>query len=302
MGSSGGTPSVTQTTQSKDPWEPSQNYLKEAMSGAQNYFRGNIGYQPFPNSTVAGMDPALSRGLGEQAQQAERMMGGSEGVRAASGLGTRMIQSEGLSPGLLQLLQQQQGQENPYLQSILNTSNRQIADKVNAGVSGAGRYGSGAHTDIAARAMSEAADPILAQDYARRQQMQQAIMEGGLQRAGQWSQLMPTLDEAQYAPAERLSAIGQMYTDRDQKGIDEAVKRWNVQQAQPWENLQRFNAISTGAGSLGATTLGTQPGPTQPSTLQRLFGGAAAGAGLGSMFGPVGTGVGAAGGGLLGML
>ena len=41
----------------------------------------------------------------------------------------------------------------------------------------------------------------------------------------------------------------------------------------------------------------------QPSTLQRLFGGAAAGAGIGGSFGgPVGAGVGALGGGLLGLL
>ena len=53
------------------------------------------------------------------------------------------------------------------------------------------------------------ADPSLAQDYARRQQQMQGIAEGGLQRAGQWAQLMPTLDEAQYAPAERMASVGQ---------------------------------------------------------------------------------------------
>jgi len=41
----------------------------------------------------------------------------------------------------------------------------------------------------------------------------------------------------------------------------------------------------------------------QPSTMQKLFGGAAAGAGIGGSFGgPVGAGIGAVGGGLLGLL
>ena len=49
---------------------------------------------------------------------------------------------------------------------------------------------------------------------------------------------------------------------------------------------------------------GTQTTPiNQPSTLQRLFGGATAGAGLGAAFGGApGAGVGALGGGLLGLL
>jgi len=49
---------------------------------------------------------------------------------------------------------------------------------------------------------------------------------------------------------------------------------------------------------------GTQTTPiNQPSTLQRLFGGAAAGAGLGASFGGLpGAGVGAAAGGLLQLL
>ena len=35
-----------------------------------------------------------------------------------------------------------------------------------------------AHTDVLGAAMAEAADPLLAQDYARRQQQQQSISRG----------------------------------------------------------------------------------------------------------------------------
>jgi len=62
------------------------------------------------------------------------------------------------------------GNQNPYLDAILATSNRRIGDTVGSSMSGAGRYGSGQHTDVAARAMAEAADPVLAQDYQARQQ------------------------------------------------------------------------------------------------------------------------------------
>ena len=72
--------------------------------------------------------------------------------------------------------------------------------------------------------MAEAADPVLAQDYARRQQQMQGIAEGGLQRAGQWSQLMPTLDEARYAPAQKLAGFGQFYQERGQEALDDQIK------------------------------------------------------------------------------
>jgi hypothetical protein len=234
----------------------------------------------------------------------EMLAGGTEGVNAARGLGLNMIQNEGLSGRLQSLYEQAQGNENPYLQAMIDTSNRQISDKIGSSMSGAGRYGSGAHTDVASRAMAEAANPVLAQDYARRQAQMQGIAEGGLQRAGQWSQLMPTLDEARYAPAERMMALGQYQQERSQSEIENQIKTWNAQQARPWENLARYNAIVGGAGGLGGTTAGTTSTPiNSPSTLQKILGGGLAGAGIGGSFGgPVGAGVGALGGGLLGMM
>jgi hypothetical protein len=169
-------------------------------------------------------------------------------------------------------------------------------------MSGAGRYGSGQHTDVMSRALAETADPILAQDYQARQQMQKDIMEGGLQRAGQWAQLMPQLDAARYAPLERMQGIGQFYTNRDQLALQDAISLFNAQQARPWEQLSREANILAGAGGLGGTKT-TVSNPYTPSALQAGFGGAAAGAGLGASFGGLpGAGIGAVGGGLLGLL
>jgi hypothetical protein len=187
---------------------------------------------------------------------------------------------------------------------MLDTSNRQISNKIGSSMSGAGRYGSGMHSDVAARAMAEAADPVLAQDYARRQAQQQSILEGGQQRMGQWAQLMPTLDEARLDPARGLFTLGQYNQERAQAGLEDQIKTWNAQQARPWENLARYNAIVGGAGALGATQTGTTSTPiNSPSTLQKILGGGLAGAGVGGSFGgPPGAALGALGGGLLGMM
>jgi len=320
MSSGGQQPVTQQTQQTKDPWAPSQSGLQQSMNLARWYSDNDIGYQPWTGATQQPINMYTQMGLTDMANTlgGDAAAGGTPGVNAGRALGLSQMQSQGITPGLQQslgqyasLYDQATNNENPYLQSILDTNNRRIGDRVNSSVSGAGRYGSGAHTDIMSRALAESADPVLAQDYARRQaQAMQAtgaqadIYGQGLQRAGQWAQLMPTLDEARLAPAQGLANIGQYYNERDQKALDDQIKLYNAQQARPWEQAARLNAISGQAGALGGTQFGTQTTPiNQPSTLQRLFGGAAAGAGIGGSFGGLpGAGIGALGGSLLGLL
>lgn len=286
-------PVTQQTTQSRDPWVAAQPSLSQIIGQSGNLFNSNTGYQPYTGQTQTEMAPNLLQGLGAQGNLAYSTLGGTPGVLASQAQGLNMIQNQGLSPQLQSLLQQAQGNQNPYLQGIIN---QQMA-QVNSGMSGAGRYGSGSHEAAIAQAIS----PTLAQDYARRQQQQQDILTGGLQRSGQWAQLMPTLDQAQYAPAQALASVGQYYTDRSQAALNDQIKMYNAAQARPWEQLSRWNAIVGGAGGLGGTQVTSSP-LQQPSTLQRVLGGGLSGAGLGSIFGPVGAGIGGLGGGLLGLL
>ncbi len=123
----------------------------------------------------------------------------------------------------------------------------------------------------------------------------------GLNRAGQWGQMMPSLDQARFAPANRMLGVGEYYRNFNQQQMDAALKQYNAQQAYPWENLFREAAVIGGGGGLGGTTVSSVSQP-QPSTLQRILGGGLAGGGLGSAFGPWGAGIGAAGGAALGGL
>ena len=298
MSSGGQTPVTQQTTATRDPWSQAQPNLTVGLGSALANYQGDVGYQPWTGSTIATQDPDIGASYMYLKQQLipDAAAGGTAGVRAASDFGLNQIQNAGLTPELKSLYEQAQGGQNPYLEGVI----RQGVDQANAAASAGGRYGSGGHDAAITQAMS----PVLAQDYARRQQQMQAIAEGGLQRAGQWSQLMPKLDEARLAPAQGLMALGQYQQERAQAELDNQIKTYNAQQARPWEQLARFNAISTGAGGLGGMQFGTQTTPiNNPSTLQKLFGGAAAGAGIGGSFGgPAAAGVGALGGGLLGLL
>lgn len=57
------------------------------------------------------------------------------------------------------------GQENPYLQSMLDANAARVSNRVNSSISGAGRTGSFAHGDALVRSIAEANNPLLAAAY-----------------------------------------------------------------------------------------------------------------------------------------
>jgi hypothetical protein len=309
MGSSGQQPVTQQTVQTKDPWSAAQPHLTGIMGQAASMYGAGTGYQPYTGNTTANLyQPDTANAFGAVRGIAMSEPQGSAALQGARGLMSDLVTNQGLNTGLQtaagqygDIYSRALGNENPYLQGVIN----QQMNKVNSAMSGAGRYGSGSHDAAIAAAIA----PTLAQDYAQRQQLQMQatgamgdIYGQGLQRAGQAAQLIPQLDEARYAGAGHLMDLGQQTRAYEQAQLDQALKLWNAQQAQPWESLQRYAALAQGAGGLGGTQITSTPGATQPSTMQRVLGGGLAGAGMGSMFGPVGAGVGALGGGLLGMM
>lgn len=337
---------IQTTTQSKEPWSGAAPYLSDMYATANNMRASNTGYQPWSGPLVAGTVPWQDQALTAMSGMAQNELGGGAGVNAARDYALKMLNPDagGLTDreaGVVSQLQDMQangpneslgilrnvvnqasGQQNPYLQAILDAQNRKIGDRVNASMSGSGRYGSGAHTDVMTRALAEAEAPILASDYEARQERlgktAGAMMDinkyrtgvmGGIEdiyntgqgRMGQWAQMAPALDEARYAPAKTLLGLGEYSQNAYQKNLDAAIAQHNAAQAYPWEQLNREAGILAGSGGLGGTTV-TGISQAQPGLAQRIFGGALAGAGIGSKFGPWGAPVGAAGGGLLSAL
>lgn len=128
------------------------------------------------------------------------------------------------------------------------------------------------------------------------------INQAGNQAANQVAQfagLAPSIYDQQYAPAERLASVGAANEDLATRQKNEEIARYNAGQQEPWNRLAAYNALIGGSGQLGGTSTSTAQ---QPANYMAPFGGALAGAQLGSAFGPLGTGLGALGGGLFGML
>lgn len=307
------------------------NNLQQARSQAGQVI-GSQGITPGIQGSIGGLQ-GLSGAYGD--------IMGAEGLN--SGLQTTLQGLAGAAGQYGSIYGNNAGSSNPYLQGAIDAQGRKIADQVNSAMSGAGRYGSGAHTNVLSRNLAEASLPLLAQDYAQRQQTQLAATQGmqnalgqygdiysqglqrqlaaaqgqgatqqtiadlygqGLNRTGQFSQLTPALDAAQFANVDRSLQMGDIESQYQQALLKNQADIYNANEARPWEQIARYNAIIGGSGGLGGSTVTTQPNiNASAGGLQRGLGGALTGAGLGgSIFGAPGAAIGAGIGGLAGYL
>lgn len=98
-----------------------------------------------------------------------------------------------------------------------------------------------------------------------------------------------------------MSVVGAQERDINQAQLNEQIQKFYTGQALPFLQAQELMSLIQGmpGGATTSTATGSVPGV---NPVMSGLGGAAAGASVGSMFGPIGTGVGAAGGGLLSYL
>jgi hypothetical protein len=312
MGSSNKATQPTVTTQSNEPWGPAQGPLSSALGSAQSLYNQDAGYKPWTGPLQGALDQRTTDAM---AMTEDRARNGynlaPQAFNTATGILGNMGMSAQAQPGLDQMAATARGDNlgviNPALQSMLDTNSTNAMNKVNSISAGMGRYGSASHGAAAGKAITEATAPLLAQNYEAERGRQLAASQGmvdnygaGMDRALRTTAMGGAIQDLQYDPARRLAGVGDFYTGRNEDLLAQQREIYDAEQARPWEQVARLNAIATGAGSLGGTKVSTTP-TQRSSTAQRVLGGGMAGAAAGSAFGPWGTGLGAAGGGLLGL-
>jgi hypothetical protein len=132
-----------------------------------------------------------------------------------------------------------------------------------------GRLGSGAAADVTARALGDVAADIAYRDFATQRGL-------GLQAA----QMAPAMAAADYSDIARLQQVGAAREAQAQRGIEEAMQRYQYEQTSPMEQLARYQNIIAGF-PMGQVS--TQITPYfEPSSGQQFLGGylGAAGAGI----------------------
>jgi hypothetical protein len=111
--------------------------------------------------------------------------------------------------------------------------------------------------------------------------------------------LLPSIYQYGAAPGQQLVNVGNAYENLAGEYLAADQDRYNYEVNAPWQYLGQFSGMMSGLPDFSSTT-STQRGPGTNRAMSGL-GGAAAGAQLGSMFGPWGTGIGAGVGALGGL-
>lgn len=291
-GSASGTSSIDPTL---------RPYLELGLRGAEQLF---LQQQPslYPGQMFVGPseqtqaalnmqeDIALARPAALEAAQ-ESYMRGLGGLAATAGgsfLGMNPFQMQAIQAATRPLAQQYEQQVLPGVSSMFSR---------------AGRYGSeamgtalGRATEASARAIGDVSSNIAYQGYEAERARQQQAMGAQLQAAT----LAPQIYGQQFLPSQQLAQVGAAREAIAAQPLQEAITRYNFQQQIPYQQLQGF--LSSVYGTPMASS--QYAPPAQTNQFGQALGGAAIGAGLGSLFGgaggftgsQIGAGLGALGG------
>jgi hypothetical protein len=254
---------ATTTTSTVDP--TIAPYLTYGLGQAQNLYQGG-GPQYYTGETFVAPSQTTQAGL--------------------QALETRALAGNPLTGAAQQQLQGTIGGAylggNPFFQGAFapaaqaaQTQFQQTLGDIGSKASLAGRYGSGAMGNLQnratgqyAQALTNTAGQLAYQNYeAERQRQQQA------------TGLAPQMAATDYQDIQQLLNAGQLREGYQGQQLGADVQRFNFLQNQPQQNLQNYMSLVYG-NPLGRVGQSTSSGAADTSTLQKLLGTAATGAGI----------------------
>jgi len=261
------------STQVSDPWSAQQPYLKQTFSEAQNLYGNPNEY--YSGQTYASPSEATLLGLNRQEQRATD---GSEIFNAGKEQNLATIRGDYLN-------------SNPYLESAINNANKGTIRSFNNSVipqlqstfANSGRYGS----SLQNQSQMDASNELLGRIGTNAQNI--AYGNYNDERSRQMSAVnnAPAYAQADYNDIANMLDVGQQREAITQQGIDESMNRFNFEQEEPWQRLERYKALID--GNYGGTTTSTSRNPNYKSAISSLLGGALSGGGMGaSMLGSYG--------------
>ena len=278
---------MTQTTTAR-PSVEQQKIMNLAMPGVESFASKPI--QRYQGQTIADFTPD---------QLAAMAMGRDAATGAQTGLATAGANTaQGWLGGDVW-----NPQTNAMLQGAIDAAsrpvNRQLMEEWLPSIRGeaatTGNFGSSRQGIAEGQAVGRTAQTVADQARTMANDLYRTNVDAQMKALG----LLPTVQGAQLAPAQTMAGIGEANQAMEQLRLQEAAGNFNFDQYAPFLQSKELLSLVSGLPGGSNTTTGNVLQPPQPSTANKLLGGATAGASLGSMFGPIGTGIGALGGGLL---
>jgi hypothetical protein len=248
--------SKTTTQSNSEPWKAAQPALKQGIGAAQNLYNSGVGAQVYTGSTVVPWDQKTIQGQNAITDSANANLGGN----GLSGQLQGVINNGGYNSGQMEALNNTRSVANSNFDINSDPGFQQVVDQarnsVNAGASGAGRYGSGIHQQTLGNTIGD----LGARQYQAFQQRKDAANSNLFNMGSTGFGQLGNAYSGMQAPAQDLMKIGGMNEDLATRQMNDKLRIFNEQQNKPWENLSRLQAIASGAGQLGGSTTQSQPG------------------------------------------
>lgn len=234
------------------PWAPTQPYMMNSVKNADALYSAGIGSKPNTMSMVVPFAQQTQQGLDQNQQYAQ------------GAFSTMQKPLEAYS-GMIDTLRPIAAGDFSNDKTFTNTvgeAQRAAAEQVNLSASGAGRYGGGVHQGAVAKSVADATNNA---HLAR-----QAWASNALQGFGN---AMPGAFSAGAMPGQALQGIGASYEQLMANYLGDNARIQNELQNKPWEALERYNAVVSGAGRTGTQSSSQAVTPTgKPGTGQQLLG------------------------------
>ena len=261
-------------------------YYSDILSKAQALYdkRTEEGFVPYEGPTIAQFTP--------EQEQAFTGIAGLQGQVAPKFAEAEQITREAISPITGEQIQEAM---SPYQQAVVDIEKREaqkafeqnVLPKVRQAQIAAGAFGGTRGTLLEAQTLSDQArllSDIQTKGSAAAFKDAREALEAERTRQGQGAtQLANIAPQALKTGLAELGAqqsVGEQRQAQTQVALDEAYRQFLQEREQPYTDMQKYQAVVTGAPL--TTTQFAPPPPPQPSLGQQLIGGLA---GVGSLYG-----------------
>lgn len=258
---------TTSTAESKPPaWAADAFNL--AGDETMRLYQSGVGGNPYQGSAVADLSDTTMGGINDLARAGANWdTSGTrplfQGIGAASVSPSYAEQNLGTIAG---------GLDNPHFKEALSNQLGDVSDRVQSAMSGAGRFGSGAHTGVLTNELGQLSTGAMADQWNRNIQNQlaatgqmDAARNAGLDRGLAVTGAMAGMDQAQFqnalTGAGATLQAGGLLDRQAQAQLDDVVKRWYENDNAPWQRLGLLESAASGA----AGPYGTQSGTSRTS-------------------------------------
>ncbi|WP_175869336.1 tail fiber domain-containing protein [Bartonella gabonensis] len=241
------TPQVQTTTQTNAPPAWAADILKQATADAKDLYNKGIGGNVYEGERVAGLSDMTKNAL-SGLQQAAGLYNNptlTQWLNAPTNSATNLT---GMAKG------NWIGNNSKFNMALQNALNK-TSDAINQSMSGAGRYGSGAHTGVLADELGALATNAAAQQY--NQDINNMMNANQMIDRSQHDQVNAANAYYQGQSNVQGNALkGGMLQDINRQNILDAERqKWSEKDNQGWNRLERLLQVGTqAAGNYGTTS------------------------------------------------